>query len=265
LDAAEARQAADFLGAVFAFLEFARPDSQPKLRHARKLEVEKRLGQHFAKDFAGGAASVAAVIARLEAERQAVVDKQTAAAAAERDQAQAAINEQQDAIATRQQALQGDAQQVDAQRREQQKLATQLRSLQDARDKLTRDIEQLVRQFPDSDRDDTSSQQRRFRLMTELQPLQVQAQQIDAEMAGLQTRVAALAGAIHAGTAQLRAGALDQRKAQRRVNLAGKRLEDRQPPAVRPGPPLGKLAQFSTYAELPYQQEKTRILDGFAR
>jgi hypothetical protein len=287
----DALDAARFLGTVFGYLELARPGVvNAELRMKRKNQVLARLGESHMPAFDEGRDAVAELLTDLQAARATEL-KQTAAAVERRQtEAKGALDKGKSSIAAHQETMQSSAEQVRDAQREMNVLQTQLASLQNDRTRLAAQIITVQTQLtqlltpqattidltrpgdPNPVRADVTQSISFDRtvqatvLATTLAGLNKQAFNMDRQILALRARGAAVSGKGQQETERLAEEDEAARKAEKRVKTLEKQLGRTKAPATpRITAPTGAMAMLSTYAPLPFDKEKTRVLSWFAK
>jgi hypothetical protein len=297
---AEWVEVAEFLGTVFGYLEVVRPAAvDAKKAAARKHELVSRLGDTYLPAFDRGREAVVARLAELENERDAKHRQAVSAIEAGKEQANELLKENREKAAAESDAAQTSREQLKDAQRELSLIRGQLTSLNRDRTRLSAQIVTAQAQLANLQPPPTTTNKsvvnnrpgpprpgdvlnRTFTSTTSriefdryvqaaalanaLAQLSKQAFDVDRRILELLTRAAEL-GDTSAKEALARAESEAQaaKAAKKAKQLERKLASTKAPPAPRGGPPVGRMAMFSTYVPFPYEEETRRVLGWFER
>ncbi len=291
----DALKAARFLGTVFGYLELARPGAvNDELRMKRKNQVLARLGQSYTPAFDEGRDGVAELLADLQTARAAEFKHVADAAERRQTETKAALDKGKSRIAAHQESVQSSAEQLRNAQREINVLQTQLANLQTDRTRLAVQIitiqaqltQLITPQVTSTNIDQTRpgdpnpivqltridsriSAERAAQanaLAITLATLNKQAFTMDRQILALRAR-----GGEVSGKGQKEAERLEEEdEAAHEAEKHARSLEQqlarkKAPTAPRATVPTGVMTMLSTYAPLPFEEEKERVLGWFAK
>ncbi len=284
---------AHFLGAVFGYLELARPGSiDRELKSKSKNQILARLGDRYTPMFDEGRNAVADQLGQMQAERDAKQQQVAAAAEKRQQQDKAALQEDKSKIAEREEKIESSTEQLRDAQHSLSVIQQQLASLGQDRTQLaariitiqaqlaslnivtTRTIDARLPQNTGptvaSDVVNISASPEDFAraeaLARSLAVLNKQAFDMDRKILGLRTRAAQLNSTGEQEIETIAQSDADARKAGKRAKAFEKKIR-REEASFRPrGAVLtAKMTSLATYAPFPYEQEKERVLGWFSK
>lgn len=284
-------EAAEFLGAVFGYLELLRAGAvDPQLRLERKNRVLGRLGPAYTLAFDQGRASVGQQVAEFQAQREAEIREVTAKVEKRKDQAKSALDVDRNRLLAEEGTQQSSVEQLRNAQRQLNQIQRELSTLNQERIQVGARIALVQAQINailvPTFRDDRTRFPTGAALILEYQPakpydprvvqanalavalavLSKQAFEMDRWILEYQTRAAILNGKGEETTLTLAQSEADAMAIQKRSKSAEYQLKRLEKPArARSGVLSEKMAMLSTYAPFPYAQERQRVLGWFAK
>ena len=285
-------ETAEFLGAVFGYLELARPtavDTQTRVDEREK--VADRLGE-WVGAFDQGRNAVAKQLTELQKQREAEQKQVTATVEQRRDQVREALEEDKKKAAGHAETAQASEQELRDAQRELNVLRKQLASLQSDRSRVAAQITTIQAQIQQlttassTFRDQTQPGNPRpvvantvqtqtipfdrfvqaSSLALNLATLNKQAFDMDRKLLALQAQAANASGKGGEEIKSLEKSAAAIREAEKRAKIAEKQLRKPVPTSnARITATNAKMTNFATYAPFPFEQEKQRVLGWFAK
>ena len=279
---------ARFMGAVFGYLDLARPSSiDAGLKAKRRADISKLLGSKFAPSFDEGRNSVARRLAELQIERKSAIDNLAAAAQKKETEDKSALGEDLGTVEVQRAAMQSGAEQLQQVEREFELICNQLASLQADRTRLGAQIITIQAQLTQISNPNnstisvnpTTGQSQIFgnnaissaayaqaaALSRTLVALNKQAFDLDRRMLALQQRAAALSEKGHQEAQSLaqRDAVVQQTERHAKVIERKLRREEAAKPKASTVGLTSQMTSLSTYLPFPYEQEKKRVLGWF--
>lgn len=271
----EFEEAARFLGAVFGYLELARPEAvDEKLRSASKNQVLSALGDAYLSAFEEGRQKVADRLAELDKEQKEKQDRAAETLDERQGKVKEAIADDRQKIAAGNETVQASAEQLRDAQRQLAVLSTQLNSLEKDRARLSAQIVTVQTHMFELQRDvkldskrtptvsiDTAAKLAQLSVI--LASLDRQAFAMDEKILALRTQAAQLGAKGNKESQTLAANRAAVGQVERRAKALEnqvRRLEAKRP--VRRAP-TAEMKKFSTYLSFPFEEEKQRVLGWF--
>lgn len=281
-------QRARFLGTTFGYLDLVvRPGIvDDKHKTDCRSKVLAGLGTTSTAAFDEGRNSLARQLAELQAKWVSVRKVSEAATNRRREEIKSDIDEDRMRISASGEESQLSTEQLGNAQRELNIIRQQLATLGQDRTRLAAQViavQTQISQLQSAILDDmlrvpTGTALVRPSAPTDLRNVQVnalgfslaglnkQAFDMDRKILALQTRAAELAGTSEKEAERIEQCQENVERAQQHAKALEKRLHrDAARPAPKPGVLTGKMTLFSTYAAFPYEREKQRVLDWFAK
>lgn len=282
--------AAEFLGTMFGYLELrAAAAMSPEQVSAGKNRVLLSLHDATLNAFDEGRQDALSLYHRVEAEREAKLAKEHAEEVAQRQQAQATLVGNRDNSGENRQTAQQSDENLRESQREYDVVARQLISLAGDRTQIGIQITAAQTQIVGI----TQSMNQQLltpntrlgnragvgfaeraqvnALSISLASLDRQALELDRRILALQTRAGELVAAGAKASEELAESTAALAKSEKRAKNLEKQLARAErkaatkAAAAKAPAVTGRMAQFSTYAPFPYEQEKERVLSWYAK
>jgi hypothetical protein len=285
-------EAAEFLGAVFGYLELVRPtavdaQARTKGRDTVVSHLDDRVDA-----FDRGRNAVAEQWTDFQKDRESEKDQVTATSQRRRDQARQALDEDKKKAVGHAETAQAGQQDLQDAQRELSMLQTQLASLQNDRSRLTAQISAIQAQMQQlttasstfSDQTQPGNPRPVIQTTTQTQTipfdravqatsltfnlvtLNKQAFDMDRKILALQAKAAEATGKGNEGLEAREKSTAAIREAEKRAKVAERQLRQRVPTSnARIAAINAKMTNFATYAPFPYEREKERVLGWFAK
>ncbi len=270
-------ETARFIGAVFAYLELARPGTvETASASKRRTAVLAQLSDRYSPAFDEGRNQVAARLGELQRTQKAAKEKLAAVIEDRQQLEKTALAEDRGKIAVQQEAMQSNAEQLREAERELIVINNQLASLRGDRTRVGAQIVTIQTQLLEMQQQaitanrpvaDIGLQAQARGLSLSMAGLNKQAFDMDRRILALQNRAAALMG-----KGQQEAQTLAQRdavvqKAAKHAKAVEKKLarEEAAPPKASTAVLTSQMTSLSTYLPFPYEQEKKRVLGWFEK
>ena len=260
------RDAARFLGTVFAYLESARPTAvDGELRKERQQQVMDQLGKTYKPAFAEAFASVGKRAAELQAEHKEHLEQLKSKLESKKGEDKTAADEARDKAATEKEDAKFSKEQLETAQKEYDKLQTQLSPLIMQEQNLQSQIMVAQQQIVNMRRQRGNNGMQSQNLRASVSNLQKQLQTLNRQTAPLQKKATQLEAE---GAQNKEAHSLKEaqaRKDQKTAAAADKKLRAAEARLKSAGAIDGKLILLSSYASFPYEQERDRVLAWFSK
>jgi hypothetical protein len=289
--------AARFIGTMMGYLELARPGVvETDRKSAWKDTILFSLKEDDVPAFEEGRNAVAARFMELQSTRRAVQEKVTAAEEERKKQTEAALEDDKTKIATQEQAMQSNLEQLSEAQREFNLVQQQLNSLNADRMRLSAQISLVQSQLwqlttptatsvvndqrtPGSTAPTVVTQNTTYNSMSMTQMAQAralsfslaslnkQAFDMDRQLLALRQRAEVLSGTGERESQSLAQREAAVRQAAKHARIVEKKLqrEASSPTKTSSGALTSQMTALSTYSSFPYEQEKKRVLGWFEK
>ncbi len=279
---------ASFLGAAFGYLDLVRPDgADGKLKSQKRNEVLAQLGAKYLPAFDEGRNIVVARLDELQTERKSKEEQVTAAAEKRLEQDKSVLEGARTTVAAQQETIQSSAESLQDAQRELAVIQQQLSTLSQDRARLSAQIialqaqsSQFIASINNSSANSsgingfnrglgpsplTPQVAQLQSVAMALAGLNKQAFNIDRQMLTLQNRATAL---VAKGAKESETVAQSEevvRKTSKQAKAIEKKLRRPETTTKSRAVMTPKMASLATYIPFPYDEERERVLDWFAR